>query len=102
MHEKQVKSLKPIKLAAAYGGGFGFIFLLFGIIESDFNLLVGLGVGLTASSVVLFLFGVFLSILDEYSLSGQRTGSTAQPSPQFYYWINENSASARLVKYPSR
>lgn len=94
MHEKQVKNLQAFKTAAAYGGGFGIIFLLFGIFANGYNLVLGLGIGITAASIVLFLFGTFLSLMDEYAHTNKGKTSTSRSSGQFYYEYTKKSESA--------
>jgi ABC-type multidrug transport system permease subunit len=94
MHEKQVKNLQAFKTAAAYGGGFGVIFLLFGIFASDYILMLGLGIGITAASIVLFLFGTFLSLMEEYAYTNKGKTSMARSSGQFYYEYTKKSESA--------
>ncbi|ULT57264.1 hypothetical protein L1999_01160 [Neobacillus drentensis] len=94
MHEKQVKNLRAFKMAAAYGGGIGIIFLLFGIFASDYNLILGLGIGITAASIVLFLFGTFLSLMEEYTHSNKGKTSMARSSGQFYYDYTKRNESA--------
>jgi len=85
MHEKYVKNLQTFKTASTYVGGFGIIFLLFSIFENGFNLALGLGIGLTASSVVLFLLGIFLGLMEEYTLASKRKAPVSGSSHQFYY-----------------
>ncbi|PFN97500.1 hypothetical protein COJ85_22845 [Bacillus sp. AFS076308] len=85
MNEKYVKNLQTFKTASAYFGGFGFIFLLFSIFENGYKLTLGLGIGLTASSVVLFLLGIFLGLMEEYTLASKRKAPVSRSSHQFYY-----------------
>ncbi|PLS01375.1 hypothetical protein [Neobacillus cucumis] len=85
MHEKYVKNLQTFKMASTYVGVSGIIFLLFSFFENGSNLTLGLGIGLTASSVVLFLLGIFLGLMEEYTLASKRKTALAQPSRQFHY-----------------
>jgi hypothetical protein len=94
MHEKHVKNLQAFKMAAVYGGGLGIIFLLFGIFENDYNLMLGLGIGITAASIVLFLFGTFLSLIEEYTHANNGAPTTSRSSGQFYYEYTKKSESA--------
>ncbi|WP_160725716.1 hypothetical protein [Bacillus sp. USDA818B3_A] len=85
MHEKYVKNLQTFKTASAYVGGSGIIFLLFSLFVNGFNLALGLGIGLTASSVVLFLLGIFLGLMEEYTLASKGNTALARSSRQFFY-----------------
>jgi len=85
VNQKQIKNLQPFKTIATYGGGFGIIFLLFSIFASGYNILLGLGVGITAASIVLFLFGTFLSMMEEYTLSTRGAVKIAKRPKRFYY-----------------
>ncbi|WP_040205676.1 hypothetical protein [Neobacillus jeddahensis] len=71
MQKTYSKSLQIFKTIAAYGGGFGIIFLLFSIFASDYNIIFGLGIGLTTASIVFFLLGIFLSLMEEYTESSK-------------------------------
>jgi len=84
MHEKYVKNLQTFKMASSYVGGVGIILLLFSIFENGFNLALGLGIGLTASSVVLFLLGIFLGLMEEYTLTSKRKTALARPAQHYY------------------
>jgi Zn-dependent protease with chaperone function len=85
MHEKHVKNLQTFKTASSFVGVLGIFFLLFSIFVNGFNLALGLGIGLTASSVVLFLLGIFLGLMEEYTLASKRKTDMAQKSQLFTY-----------------
>ncbi|WP_312475177.1 hypothetical protein [Neobacillus sp.] len=84
MQEEHLKNLQPFKTAAFFGGGFGLIFLLFSPFASGYAILLGLGIGITAASVVLFLFGTFLCLMEEYTVSSKGKMKIAESSTKSY------------------
>ncbi|WP_066368847.1 hypothetical protein [Neobacillus fumarioli] len=72
MDKKHFKILESFHSLAAYGSGSGLIFLLFGIFnhthESGY-LLISMGIGFMAASVVLLLMGAFIGLMEEYTIN---------------------------------
>lgn len=88
MDKKHLKVLEAFNALAAYGGGSGFIFLLFGIFvhtrESGY-LLISMGIGFMAASVVMLLMGAFIGLMEEYTLNSKEKSETPQPSKANHY-----------------
>ncbi|WP_066074339.1 hypothetical protein [Neobacillus soli] len=83
MQKEHLRNLQPFKTAAAYGGGFGIIILIFSLLGYGYNNLLGIGIGLTAASVVLFLFGTFLCLMEEYTVAAKGKAEMAESSKGF-------------------
>jgi Zn-dependent membrane protease YugP len=88
MQEKHLKSIFTFKKTAIFGSSLGIILILLGQFASVYNtayFLTALGFGILAGSVVNYLFGTFLSLMEEFTSSrknGQRITST---SKNYYY-----------------
>lgn len=83
MQKEHLRNLQPFKTAAAYGSGFGIIFIFFSFFGNSYNNLLGVGIGLTAASVVLFLFGTFLCLMEEYTAATKGKVKMAESSKKF-------------------
>jgi putative flippase GtrA len=73
MQEKHLKSIFTFKKTAIFGSGLGLILILLGQFVNGYNttyFLTALGFGILAGSVVNYLFGTFLSLMEE--LTGSR------------------------------
>lgn len=72
MEKKYLKSLLTFKKAASYGISVGFILLLFGFIENDFSrFFAAFGAGTIVASMVIFGFGMSLSLLEEFVVNSK-------------------------------
>ncbi|PFP17582.1 hypothetical protein COJ96_26615 [Bacillus sp. AFS073361] len=70
MQEKHLKSIFTFKKTAIFGSGLGIILILFGQFVNGYNtayFLTALGFGILAGSVVNYLFGTFLSLMEEFT-----------------------------------
>ncbi|MEH7299542.1 hypothetical protein [Neobacillus drentensis] len=69
MREIHLKSIFTFKRTAIFGSMLGIILILFGQFVNGSNsayLLTALGFGILLGSVVNYLFGTFLSLMEEY------------------------------------
>lgn len=86
MHIKYLKSLFTFKKIAFYGGVLGIILILFGQFGSGFNsfFLTALGFGILLGAVVNYLFGTFISLMEEYIIKTKEEPTFAGSSSSFY------------------
>jgi TRAP-type C4-dicarboxylate transport system permease small subunit len=70
MQGKQLNTLLTFKKATIYGISFGMILFLFSLFASGYNqgyFLSILGIGIMIACMVVFGFGMFLSLIEEYT-----------------------------------
>lgn len=82
MREIHLKSIFTFKRTAIFGSMLGIILILSGQFASGSNnsyFLTALGFGILLGSVVNYLFGTFLSLMEEYTAN-----SKVAPSPTGY------------------
>ncbi|NRD77600.1 hypothetical protein HPT25_09020 [Bacillus sp. BRMEA1] len=87
MDKKHLKILDAFKALAAYGGGSGFIFLLFGLFKANDEsgyLLISMGIGFMAASVVMLLIGAFVGLMEEYTLNSKEKTESQGSSQKNY------------------
>jgi len=87
MQEKHLKSIFTFKKTAAFGSSLGIILILLGQFETVYNtayFLTALGFGLLAGSVVNYLFGTFLSLMEEFTSSRKNGPKFATASKNYY------------------
>ncbi len=87
MQLKYLKSFFTFKKIALFGCGLGIMLLLIGCFVSDYNkafFFTALGFGLLAGSVVHYLFGTFISLMDEYIVSSKGKPKMARTSRKVY------------------
>jgi hypothetical protein len=88
MQEKHLKSIFTFKKTAIFGGSLGIILILLGQFASVYNtayFLTALGFGILAGSVVNYLFGTFLSLMEEFTSSRKNGQKIASTSKNYYY-----------------
>ena len=74
MKEIHLKSIFTFKRIAIFGSGLGVLLILagqFGIGYNQTYFLTALGFGILAGSVANYLFGTFLSLMEEYTTSSR-------------------------------
>ena len=74
MKEIHLKSIFTFKRTALFGSGLGILLILFGQFASASTqayFLTALGFGLLAGSLVNYLFGTFLSLMEEYTANSK-------------------------------
>lgn len=74
-----LKSLQWFTTAASFGIGIGVILFIFGLIEND-STFAAVGAGITVASIVLFLFGLSLGLMEEHT----EKNSQSQKGPSTY------------------
>jgi len=87
MQEKYSRNLHPFKIAAALGGGTGFILLMLGFYVNGFTtsyLLTALGIGILSSAVVMYLAGTFLCLIAEYTANSKGKPKSVSSSRHLY------------------
>ena len=87
MQEKHLKSIFTFKKTAIFGSGLGIILILLGQFASGYNsayFLTALGFGILAGSVVNYLFGTFLSLMEELTGSRKNTPKMATAAKNLY------------------
>jgi Zn-dependent membrane protease YugP len=88
MDKKHLKVMEAFNALAAYGGGSGFIFLLFGIFvhtrESGY-LLISMGIGFMAASVVMLLMGAFIGLMEEYTINSKEKPEISETPKRNYH-----------------
>ncbi|MEH7505705.1 MFS transporter [Neobacillus drentensis] len=87
MQEKHLKSIFTFKKTAVFGSGLGIILILLGQFASDYNtayFLTALGFGILAGSVVNYLFGTFLSLMEEFTGRRKNGPKMATASKNYY------------------
>jgi hypothetical protein len=87
MQEKHLKSIFTFKKTAIFGSGLGIILILLGQFASGYNtayFLTALGFGILAGSVVNYLFGTFLSLMEELTSSRKNGPKIATASKNYY------------------
>lgn len=74
MQGKHLNTLLTFKRAATFGIGFGITLFLFSLFASGYNkgyFLSILGIGIIVACMVNFGFGMFLSLIDEYTVNSK-------------------------------
>ncbi|MBV7508737.1 hypothetical protein KW850_26330 [Bacillus sp. sid0103] len=87
MQEKHLKSIFTFKRTAIFGGSLGIILILLGQFASGYNttyFLTALGFGILAGSVVNYLFGTFLSLMEEFTGNRKKGAAIATASKNYY------------------
>ncbi|MEH7305683.1 hypothetical protein [Neobacillus drentensis] len=87
MQEKHLKSIFTFKRTAIFGGSIGIIFILLGQFANGYNttyFLTALGFGILAGSVVNYLFGTFLSLMEEFTSNRKKGAAIATASKNYY------------------
>jgi ABC-type multidrug transport system permease subunit len=87
MQEKHLKSIFTFKKTAVFGCGLGIILILLGQFANGYNttyFLIALGFGILAGSVVMYLFGTFLSLMEEYTVSRTKGPNLTTASKNYY------------------
>ena len=87
MQEKHLKSIFTFKKTAVFGSGLGIILILLGQFANGYNtayFLTALGFGILAGSVVNYLFGTFLSLMEEFTGSRKNGPKMATASKNYY------------------
>lgn len=87
MQIKHLKSLFTFKKIALFGSGLGIMFILFGRFGSDFNsfFFTALGFGVLLGSVVNYLFGTFISLMEEFTTKSKEEPKFAWSTNSYYY-----------------
>ncbi|MGG1675583.1 hypothetical protein ACIFOT_07500 [Neobacillus sp. NRS-1170] len=86
MQIKHLKSLFTFKKIAIYGSGLGIILILLGQFGSGFNsfFFTALGFGILLGAVVNYLFGTFISLMEEYTIKSKEEPQFAVSTRNFY------------------
>lgn len=90
MQGKQLNTLLTFKKATIYGISFGMILFLFSLFASGYNqgyFLSILGIGIMIACMVVFGFGMFLSLIEEYTSNskGKVQAHSFKKSDSFAY-----------------
>ena len=87
MQEKHLKSIFTFKKTALFVSILVIIFILLGQFVTGYNtvyFLTALGFGILAGSVVNYLFGTFLSLMEEFASSRKNGPKIATASRNYY------------------
>jgi ABC-type multidrug transport system permease subunit len=87
MQEKHLKSIFTFKKTAIFGSCLGIILILAGQFANGYNttyFLTALGFGILAGSVVNYLFGTFLSLMEEFTSNRKIEPKMATHSRNYY------------------
>lgn len=79
MKEKQLKTLLNFKKASTFGISLGIMIFLFGLFVNVYNrgyFLSTLGIGIIIASMTVFGFGMFLSLMEDYTVNSKSNVNT--------------------------
>jgi peptidoglycan biosynthesis protein MviN/MurJ (putative lipid II flippase) len=63
--ESKVKILNAVKIVGGTVLSLGVIMVLIGFFESDYNILISIGIGTVIGAVFIFLMGIFFVVTEE-------------------------------------